>query len=109
MCWKTCSATRRRSSGVEIFKREGRGILVYLQEGTAGVPAGAMGGEKTASAATRAQTWRDVGLGAQILRDLNVSSIRLISSEQPALCRAFRASASRSPRHNPGRWLSDFR
>ncbi len=65
----------------EIFKREGAGILVYLQEGAAGVPAGQLsGGEKSASASQRQQNWRDVGLGAQILRDLNVSSIRLVSS-----------------------------
>lgn len=64
-----------------VFKREGRGILVYLREGTAGVPAGQkMGSEKTSSAALREQVWRDVGLGAQILRDLNVRSIRLITS-----------------------------
>ena len=66
---------------LDIFKREGKGILVYLQEGAAGVPAGQLaGGEKSASASQRQQNWRDVGLGAQILRDLNVSSIRLISS-----------------------------
>ncbi len=64
----------------EVFKREGSGILVYLQEGAAGVPAGQFGAEKSGSAAQRQQSWRDVGLGAQILRDLNVSSIRLISS-----------------------------
>jgi 3,4-dihydroxy 2-butanone 4-phosphate synthase/GTP cyclohydrolase II len=64
----------------EIFKREGRGILVYLQEGTAGVPASQLSTEKSGSAAQRQQAWRDVGLGAQILRDLNVSSIRLITS-----------------------------
>ena len=64
----------------EIFKREGSGILVYLQEGAAGVPAGQFGAEKSASAAQRQQSWRDVGLGAQILRDLNVSTIRLVSS-----------------------------
>jgi 3,4-dihydroxy 2-butanone 4-phosphate synthase/GTP cyclohydrolase II len=64
----------------EVFKREGRGILVYLQEGAAGVPAGQLAAEKTGSAAQRQQTWRDVGLGAQILRDLDVSSIRLVSS-----------------------------
>ena len=64
----------------EVFKREGAGILVYLQEGAAGVPAGQLAQEKTGSAAQRQQSWRDVGLGAQILRDLNVSSIRLISS-----------------------------
>lgn len=64
----------------EVFKREGAGILVYLQEGAAGVPAGQLAQEKTGSAAQRQQSWRDVGLGAQILRDLNVSSIRLVSS-----------------------------
>jgi len=72
---------RRTLEGVfEAFKREGRGVLVYLQEGTAGVPAGQIAAEKTGSAAQREQTWRDVGLGAQILRDLNVHSIRLLSS-----------------------------
>jgi len=65
----------------EVFKREGCGILVYLQEGAAGVPAGQLAAtEKTGSAAQRQKSWRDVGLGAQILRDLNVSSIRLVSS-----------------------------
>jgi 3,4-dihydroxy 2-butanone 4-phosphate synthase/GTP cyclohydrolase II len=64
----------------EIFKREGAGILVYLQEGAAGVPAGQLAAEKNGSAARRQEAWRDVGLGAQILRDLDVSSIRLISS-----------------------------
>ena len=64
----------------ELFKREGAGILVYLQEGAAGVPAGQLAAEKAGSAAQRQQAWRDVGLGAQILRDLNVSSIRLVSN-----------------------------
>ncbi len=62
-----------------VFKAEGRGVLVYLQEGTAGVPA-SQHAEKSGSAQQRQQSWRDVGLGAQILRDLNVSSIRLLSS-----------------------------
>ena len=64
----------------EVFKREGCGVLVYLQEGTAGVPAGQLAAEKSGSAKQREQAWRDVGLGAQILRDLNVASIRLITS-----------------------------
>lgn len=64
----------------EIFKRESAGILVYLQEGVAGVPAGHMAGETSGSTRQREQAWRDVGLGAQILRDLDVRSIRLISS-----------------------------
>ena len=64
----------------DVFKREGKGVLVYLQEGAAGVPAGQLATEKSGRAAQRQQSWRDVGLGAQILRDLDVSSIRLVSS-----------------------------
>ena len=36
--------------------------------------------ERQAAAKARKEAWRDVGLGAQILRDLGVSSIRLIAS-----------------------------
>ncbi len=64
----------------EVFKREGSGVLVYLQEGAAGVPAGQLSSEKSGSALQRQKSWRDVGLGAQILRDLNITSIRLVSS-----------------------------
>ena len=64
----------------EIFKREGCGVLVYLQEGTAGVPASQIAAHKPDSASARQQSWLDIGLGAQILRDLGVKSIRLISS-----------------------------
>jgi 3,4-dihydroxy 2-butanone 4-phosphate synthase / GTP cyclohydrolase II len=64
----------------DIFKRAGSGVLVYLREGTAGVPIGHMKSEKTGSAASREQVWRDIGLGAQILRDLGIHSIRLIAT-----------------------------
>lgn len=68
----------------EIFRKEGCGILIYLREGVAGVPASKLGqpdlDEDTASSRARAESWRDVGLGAQILRDLSVTSIRLIAS-----------------------------
>jgi 3,4-dihydroxy 2-butanone 4-phosphate synthase/GTP cyclohydrolase II len=59
------------------FKEEGRGVLVYLRDGSAGVPANLAGAEPAGSEGTRAAQWREIGLGAQILRDLNVSSIRL--------------------------------
>jgi 3,4-dihydroxy 2-butanone 4-phosphate synthase / GTP cyclohydrolase II len=64
----------------DIFKREGSGVLVYLQEGTAGVPASHLVDEKSGTEDQRRKTWRDVGLGAQILRDLGVSSIKLVTS-----------------------------
>ena len=67
----------------DTFKREGSGVLVYLREGTTGVPGSqlhATSEEVTETAKARKEAWRDVGLGAQILRDLGVSSIRLIAS-----------------------------
>lgn len=63
----------------ERFRSEGRGVLVYLRDGTAGVPKAGLSAPAS-SDAQRAQIWREVGLGAQILRDLGVSSIRNLSS-----------------------------
>ncbi|WP_454915756.1 3,4-dihydroxy-2-butanone-4-phosphate synthase [Xanthobacter sediminis] len=67
---------------LERIEAEGRGVLVYLRDGTAGVPPSAMGaGEKTSSEVERDRHWREVGLGAQILRDLGIVSIRLLASK----------------------------
>lgn len=62
------------------FSRDGRGVLVYLRDGTAGVPIVAQTSEKTNSESERSREWREVGLGAQILRDLGVSSIVNLAS-----------------------------
>jgi 3,4-dihydroxy 2-butanone 4-phosphate synthase/GTP cyclohydrolase II len=61
------------------FKADGCGVIVYLRDGTAGVPAEPLE-RPTSSDAARSQQWREVGVGAQILRDLGVSSIRNLSS-----------------------------
>ncbi|XWN30687.1 MAG: 3,4-dihydroxy-2-butanone-4-phosphate synthase [Devosia sp.] len=67
---------------LERFHQTGRGVLVYLRDGAVGVAAPAVidPDEAHVSAQARAMQWREVGLGAQILRDLGVHSIRLISS-----------------------------
>jgi 3,4-dihydroxy 2-butanone 4-phosphate synthase/GTP cyclohydrolase II len=62
------------------FKREGRGVFVYLRDGTAGVPVTTAGKDREDSETQRTKQWREIGLGAQILRDLGVSSIRLRTS-----------------------------
>jgi 3,4-dihydroxy 2-butanone 4-phosphate synthase/GTP cyclohydrolase II len=70
------------------FKEAGRGVLVYLRDGTSGVPTAAIAEASgtaedcTASERERNREWREVGLGAQILRDLRISSIRLFATRE---------------------------
>jgi 3,4-dihydroxy 2-butanone 4-phosphate synthase / GTP cyclohydrolase II len=59
------------------FKKAGRGVLVYLRDGASGVPTTAIAEDTTPSELERSREWREVGLGAQILRDLRISSIQL--------------------------------
>lgn len=65
------------NSALARFAVAGRGVLVYLRDGAAGVPVTPMADtEQVKSEAARRRQWREIGLGAQILRDLNVLSIR---------------------------------
>jgi len=70
------------------FKREGQGVIVFLRDGSVGVPVSAIpkggdknGGDKNGdSDAERQRQWREIGLGAQILKDLGITSIRLLTA-----------------------------
>jgi 3,4-dihydroxy 2-butanone 4-phosphate synthase/GTP cyclohydrolase II len=65
------------------FKADGQGVIVYLRDGTAGVPVTSIPkNEQTDSEAARNRQWREIGLGAQILKDLGISSIRLVTSKK---------------------------
>ncbi len=58
----------------------GGGVLIYLRTGFVGVPH-----ENFASQSReeeRRSQWREVGVGAQILRDLGISKIRLIAGRE---------------------------
>jgi 3,4-dihydroxy 2-butanone 4-phosphate synthase/GTP cyclohydrolase II len=70
-------------ASLERFKLEGRGVLVFLRDGAAGVPTHAIPQSgSTNSEVARSRQWREVGLGAQILKDLGISSIRLLTSRK---------------------------
>src|SRR5499427_2032613 len=65
------------------FKDAGRGILIFLRDGAAGVPTHAIPQSgSTGSEVARSRQWREVGLGAQILKDLGISSIRLLTARK---------------------------
>ena len=70
-------------SALTRFKSAGRGVIVYLRDGTAGVPVAEIphNGD-TGTEAARSRQWREIGLGAQILKDLGISSIRLLTSSK---------------------------
>ena len=64
-----------------------RGVIVYLREGSVGVghqarARRAQEGEGHEEALRRESEWREIGLGAQILKDLGISSINLIASRE---------------------------
>ncbi len=68
---------------------EGRGVIVYLREGSVGVghkdngrKALGQGREAHAEAQNRESEWLEIGLGAQILKDLGVSSIKLLTRSE---------------------------
>lgn len=80
-------------AALQKVKASGRGVVVYLREGSVGVAeeserlyrAATMSPEEDEgheSSELRKQEWREIGLGAQILRDLGVQSIRLLSSTE---------------------------
>ncbi|WP_150496735.1 3,4-dihydroxy-2-butanone-4-phosphate synthase [Roseibium aquae] len=76
---------------MRLFANRGRGVIVYLREGSVGVARQtkrnrtdleAAENEEHASAKVREEQWREIGLGAQILKDLGVASIQLLSSKE---------------------------
>jgi 3,4-dihydroxy 2-butanone 4-phosphate synthase/GTP cyclohydrolase II len=79
------SSTGKVRRALERIKAEGRGVLVYLRDGAAGVPVTPLGKDELRTRDDdRRHQWREVGVGAQILRDLGVRSIRNLSASEHA-------------------------
>ncbi len=84
-------ATGRIDHILEKMSGEARGVFVYLRAGSVGVARSAQRSrddlaaaedEQHDSALEREAEWREIGLGAQILKDLGVQSIRLLASRE---------------------------
>jgi 3,4-dihydroxy 2-butanone 4-phosphate synthase/GTP cyclohydrolase II len=69
------------------FRNSGKGVLIYVRDPritriTSATDAGRQdGAERHESSLHRMERWREIGLGAQILRDLQVSSITLLATQ----------------------------
>jgi 3,4-dihydroxy 2-butanone 4-phosphate synthase/GTP cyclohydrolase II len=77
------------SAALERIKTSGAGVVVYLREGATGVLAPSLhdqaaerGETPTGSENKREQHWREVGVGAQILKDLGLTAITLLTTHQ---------------------------
>ncbi|MCI4663955.1 MAG: 3,4-dihydroxy-2-butanone-4-phosphate synthase [Neomegalonema sp.] len=76
------------SQALDRIAAEGGGVFVYLRSGAAGVaPAAALAepseewSQGADSEARRREHWRDIGLGAQIMRDLGLEKVRVLSTK----------------------------
>ena len=68
------------------FKTSGQGVLIYVRDPRitaieSATEAKPEGTDRHQSSRVRMQRWREIGLGAQILRDLRVSSITLLATQ----------------------------
>lgn len=77
-------------NAIRSFGKTGRGVIIYLREGSVGVvqpnaennEAIIGHAEDHGSAISRKDEWLEIGLGAQILRDLGIQSIILHASRE---------------------------
>ncbi|MBD0416044.1 3,4-dihydroxy-2-butanone-4-phosphate synthase [Oryzicola mucosus] len=79
--------SHKLDSVMQMLGERQRGVIVYLREGSVGVASEVRNRrmpdrEEHEEARRREEEWRQIGLGAQILKDLGISSINLIASRE---------------------------
>jgi 3,4-dihydroxy 2-butanone 4-phosphate synthase/GTP cyclohydrolase II len=62
------------------IEKLGSGVLIYLRSGVVGVPPESL--MEQTKEDSRRQAWLEIGVGAQILRDIGITSIRLIAGRE---------------------------
>ena len=72
---------------LKLFAKRQKGVVVYLRDGSVGVAGSRLlrpreREETHSEAALREEEWREIGLGAQILKDLGVAKLDLYASRQ---------------------------
>ena len=84
-------ASNQLRNTIEKFSSDERGVIVYLREGSVGVASShgrwkdnlqITDREDHETAQSREDEWLEIGLGAQILKDLGIQSIQLIASRE---------------------------
>lgn len=84
-------ASNQLADLIKRMAKDNRGVIVYLREGSVGVASStgrwkdsllASDREDHDTARSREDEWLEIGLGAQILRDLGIESIRLHASRE---------------------------
>ncbi len=78
--------TKREASLLDLSMRRirelGGGVLIYLRTGFTGVPLDALDATTRSRESARADQWLEIGIGAQILRDLGVRRIRILAGRE---------------------------
>jgi 3,4-dihydroxy 2-butanone 4-phosphate synthase/GTP cyclohydrolase II len=69
---ESCSCARHLESAIEAVARDGHGVVLYMRSGGSSGPV-------PASPHAQPPDARDYGIGAQILADLGITSMRLLS------------------------------
>ena len=60
----------------------GSGVFIYLRSGFSGVPLDSLNAETNSTEARRADQWLEIGVGAQILRELGIHKIKLLAGRE---------------------------